>query len=170
MRILRQYIRIMVFVAGTLVGLQLPAFVDQYGRALASHEQESQRAVREFQDDADRFFDGSMEALVAHYRSSGDTVFNAGGESILELVERRDLLSGALGEFQSGPINAYLHTLLAPVVDIRDEVIRNYGYAVNLRPLAIGIGLMAGLLLMLAVDLLLSLFARPFRRQAHVHR
>lgn len=169
MRIVRQYIRIMVFVAGTLVGLQLPAVVDQYGRALAAHEAEAQRAVREFQDDADRFFDGSLEALIAHYRSSGDTVFNAGGESILELVERRNLLSNALREFQSSSLNAYLHTLLDPVADVRDEVIQNYGYTVNLRPLAIGIGLAAGLLLMLTVDLLLSLFGRPFRRRAHAH-
>lgn len=164
MRIVRQYIRIIVFVAGTLIGLQLPTFVDQYGRALGSHQREAELAVREFQDDADRFFEGSLEALVAHYRSSGDTVFNAGGESILVLVERRDLLVNAMSDFNDGALNPYFQTLMYPVVDVRDEVLQEYSYAVTLRPEAIALGLLTGLLLMLGLDLLLSLVLAAFGR------
>ena len=72
------YIRVFVFLGVTLAGIQVPAFVDQYGKSLESHLTESRIALNEFQDDADKHFDGSIENLIAHYRDNKDQVFNEG--------------------------------------------------------------------------------------------
>ncbi|ASA57826.1 DUF2937 family protein [Vibrio gazogenes] len=166
------YIRIFVFLGCTLAAIQVPVFVDQYGKSLESHFIESQLALNEFQDDADKFFNGSLAKLIAHYRENGDAVFNAGGRSIASIYERNSMLRRHFEQFQSSSWAAYTQAILAPVPDIGKAVWKNYSYAIQLKPTALAFGLMTGLIFTLVVELLLKLLCHTpkmlharFRRQ-----
>ena len=75
MAIFFSYIRVFVLVGCSLIGIQVPGFVDQYGKSLESHLTESEIALNEFQDDADKYFNGSMERLIIRYQQNDDRVF-----------------------------------------------------------------------------------------------
>jgi hypothetical protein len=170
MNILFSYIRLFVFLGCTLVGIQVPAFVEQYGKSLESHLIESQHALGEFQNDANKYFDGSLEKLIAHYKENGDRVFSAGGNSIQSIYDRNLMLKKNFQEFQSSSWAAYIQALLSPVRGVKEEVLKNYSYSIQLAPKAITFGLVSGLIIAVAIELLLrsllqipKLFGRALR-------
>ena len=57
------YLKIAAVLVGVLVGVQFPAFIDQYGKNLDSRLSESSNSIAEFQDDADKYFDGDLKKL-----------------------------------------------------------------------------------------------------------
>jgi len=151
------YIRVFVFLGCTLAGIQVPAFVDQYGKGLESHLAESRLALIEFQGDADKYFEGSLEKLIAHYKNNDDQVFSAGGRSIQSIYARNVTLKSKFEQFQSGAWSAYTQVLFAPVPDVGKEVWGNYSYIIQLRPTAIAFGLVMGLIFALGIELFLRL-------------
>lgn len=157
MNVVFSYVRLIVFLGCALAGIQVPGFVDQYGKNLEAHFRESQLALREFQADADKFFEGNLEHLIAHYKASDDAVFHDGGRSIETIYARNVMLKANLAAFQSGFLSAYQQALFAPVPDVGEEVRSNYTYTVQLNPMAIGFGLVAGFFIALGVELLLRL-------------
>lgn len=168
------YLRIALFTAGTLVGVQLPVFVDQYGKSLEAHYRESRLSLAAFQDEADRYFEGDIQRLIRHYKNSGDAVFIEGGGSIDSIFQRSRALQQALEEFRRSDWSAYRQAIINPLGDIREEVVEGFSYAVILRPAAIGWGMICGLLLACTCELLLRalvaiparlLRPRPSRRQ-----
>lgn len=156
MIILFSYLRLMLFLAGVLIGVQIPGFVDQYGKSLEAHFIESNESMREFRQDADKYFDGDIEKLISHYKKNQDPVFTAGGESINSIYTRNIILRNGLKDFKHGSLRAYSHVFLSPVTDIREEVWRNYSYSVKLDPAAISVGLLSGL----AIALITEIFVR----------
>ncbi|MDY0376505.1 MAG: DUF2937 family protein [Desulfobacterium sp.] len=157
MELFFSYIRVFVFLGCTLVGIQVPAFVDQYGKSLESRLIESQIALNEFQDDADKYFDGSVEELIAHYKKNDDQVFNEGGRSIQSIYDRNIMLVSSFAQFESSSWSAYTQALISPVPDVRREVWKNYSYAIQLNPSAVAFGLITGLIFTLVIELLLRL-------------
>ena len=153
-----EYIRLIIIVAGVLIGIQAPGFVDQYGKALQAHYTESQNSLQEFQDDADKFFGGSLHKLVEHYRNDPDPVFLEGGVSIATLLARNETLENAYNLFHEHPYSAYTQVLLYPVTDIREEVIASYTYTVVLNRSAVFIGLLSGFFVALTLELVLGIF------------
>lgn len=143
------YLRLLLFFAAALVGVQVPAFVDQYGQALEARYQESGRNLAAFQRDADRYFGGDMVRLIEHYRRSGDPVFHDGGDSIQALHHRHGALGEALTAFRQGPLQAYWQALMAPAADVRTQAWRSYSYAIQLSPTAIALGAAVGMLVAL---------------------
>lgn len=160
MNLFFSYIRVFVFLGCTLGGIQIPGFVEQYGKTLESHLAESRIALNEFQDDADKYFDGSIEKLIAHYKGNEDQIFNEGGRSIESIYERNLMLEGKLEQFQSSAWSAYVQALLAPVPDVRKESWENYSYAIRLKPGAIAFGLVTGLIVTLGIELMLRLLLK----------
>lgn len=148
------YLRLVLFLGGVLVGIQVPGFVDQYGKSLEAHLQESTLALTEFQQDANRYFGGDMKKLIVHYRRDGDPVFQEGGNNINAIYQRNTVLKKAAAGFEKGWFDAYLQTFVSPVPDIREEVWKNYTYSIKLDTSAISTGLTAGLLLTLLAEFL----------------
>lgn len=149
------YIRIFLFLGGTLLGVQVPFFVDQYGNSLESHLIESQKVLNEFQDDADKYFNGSFEKLIAHYKDSDDYVFSDGGESIQSIYDRNLMLKQSSSNFQSSTWSANTQAVINPVSDVKNEVWRNYSYSIKLDPQSIVFGLVAGLLMTVLIEMML---------------
>ncbi|MFQ6372307.1 DUF2937 family protein [Shewanella sp. YIC-542] len=154
---LRDYLRLLLFFAGTLAGLQIPGFVDQYGKSLQAHLAEANRQLAGFQADAERYFGGNLEQLIAHYAASNDPIFNAGGDNLSSMAQRRYLLQDALQRFQRNAYSPYSELLLHPLADIRREVWQHYSHNVLLKPDAMAFGLLSGLLLAMATEALLGL-------------
>ncbi len=169
MRRLFEYLRLVLFVGGVLVGIQIPTFVDQYGKRLDAHWQESQLSLKQFQLDADKYFSGDLSKLVQHYQSSSDPVINDGGKSIARLQSRHNQLKEALRRFAENQFSPFIETLIKPVPEIRTEAWSNYNFMIVLEPFAVIWGLTLGLLFSLIVEASLALLAlvlvRPFRRR-----
>ena len=147
MRTLIDYFRLITFFAGALLGVQFPGYVDQYGQNLAARHAESALTLQEFRRDAERHFDGDLQALIDHYRRSGDPVVTDGGESISSIYQRFQRLDAALTAFRESQWAAWWQAFVQPIPDVRDQVMEEFSYTVRLAPEAIGIGLLLGLIL-----------------------
>ncbi len=156
MKMILDYLRLTLFIGGALIGVQVPSFVDQYQLRLEAHLLESNRALNEFQKDADKFFAGDITQLIQHYRRTNDPVFKDGGQSIQALVSRHQVLSESLDEFRKTFYSPYTQTLASPVKEIRREAWQRYDYAVTLNSQGIAWALAAGFTIALLIDILLT--------------
>ncbi|WP_144211589.1 DUF2937 family protein [Shewanella donghaensis] len=147
------YLRLVLFVSGVLLGIQVPAFVDQYGQRLDAHTTEAQLSLSEFQRDADRFFEGDINRLLAHYQASPDVVVNAGGQSIQAVYDRYQLLNSALVQFNQTAYSGFEQVAFSPLEDIRQEVWQQFSHTIMLDTRAIVIGLVLGFLFSLLCEL-----------------
>ena len=164
MRKILDYLRLLLFTAGVLIGVQVPSFIDQYGKSLEAHLLESSLSLKEFQQDAQRYFGGNLDKLIAHYQNNPDPVIQDGGASIAAIYSRNQSLTQAWSTFSSSTYNAYTHVILKPLDDIKSEVWSRYTYNIVLNRSAIVSGLGCGFILSIIIDLsglLLARVARP---------
>jgi|AZIJ01.1.fsa_nt_gi hypothetical protein len=146
------YLRLILFTGGVLLGVQVPAFVDQYGKSLKAHLIESSLSLEQFEKDAKRYFDGDLDQLISHYQSNPDPVIQDGGASIDAIYKRNRDLKMAWATFSKSTYSAYSQVLFTPLADIKDEVWRHYTYTIILNKPAIISGLCCGFLLALLVE------------------
>lgn len=139
------YLKIAIVLVGVLVGIQVPAFIDQYGKNLNSRLSESRNSISEFQDDADKYFDGDLNKLIAHYEGKKDPVIVSGGESIGALLSRNQNLLKAQAKYSESTYSAYTHVFIDPVKEIRADVWQNYTYSVVFNQAAIIAAVASGL-------------------------
>jgi len=151
------YLKIVALLLGLLVGVQVPGFVDEYRQILESRVMESCLGLAEFQDDAELFFDGDLEQLVAYYESRDDEVIVAGGQSIRALVDRNLALKNALTQFNASLGGAYYQVFLSPLVEINEQLQASYQYSVTLNAASIGSGIGLGLLCLILLELILAI-------------
>ncbi|MBM7059492.1 DUF2937 family protein [Pseudomonas sp. UL073] len=150
----RSYLRLVVFALGLLVGVQVPGFVDDYAKRVAAHRAESEESLSGFRETAARFFNGDLNALVAHYRASPDAVVRSDADSVAHLVGRAELLEAEWLAMQGRWYAQLWHLLSGADRTLLQETWDNYSYQVLLAPEAIAWGLGAGLLLAWLVELL----------------
>ncbi|TYT75016.1 DUF2937 family protein [Desulfobotulus mexicanus] len=164
------YARLILFMAGVLFGIQIPGFLDAYGKSLEFRLQESMRSLALFQKDADRYFEGDLGRLIDHYDKTGDPVFQDGGGNIAAISARKNLLEKALIDFRKSRFNAICHVLLRPVKDVRDSVFETYTHVIRLDTDAVFAGLAAGLVTALFLEMLLSVFLILFRKTLKISK
>lgn len=158
----REYIRLMVFAAGLLAGVQLPGFVDQYAKRVDAHYLEAKQNFAGFQQTADRHFRGDVEAMIAHHGRSNDVVFQEDGDSIRALWQRVQLLAAEQAAMQQAfPLRA-VHALFAANAELMAETRLNYTYVVPLTQDAVLAGVLTGFALAMLAELLLLTLARLF--------
>jgi hypothetical protein len=153
---LRGYLRLVVFSLGLLVGVQAPGFVDQYAKRVSAHYVEAQHNFAGFQQAANQYFNGDVSALVAHHLASSDAVFKGEAKTIGDLFARIRALSDELAALNGSSIARLVHIIVNPNRDILQETVAAYSYTVPLSPDAIAYGVITGLLLALAVELILA--------------
>ncbi|MFD2643171.1 DUF2937 family protein [Pseudomonas japonica] len=154
---LRSYLRLILFTCGLLLGIQVPGLINDYSQRVQAHLLESREGLKGFQQTAQRFFKGDLQALVRHYRASDDPVFQSDAESIDSLVSRNRMLEGEWQALQAGWASRTLHVLTQPDPAIREETLKGYSYQILLTPEAAGWGLSCALLFALVVESLLLL-------------
>ena len=161
------YLRLAIFAAGLLAGVQVPGFVDQYAKRVSAHQIEAARNFQGFQETADRYFNGDVDALIAHHDASADAAFKDEGRTIRLIHDRLVMLNREL-EALRGPLLARIfHVALRANREILLETENEYTYTVPLSPAAILSGIVVGGLLALTLEGLLHgllHLLRPRRR------
>ncbi|WP_298772931.1 DUF2937 family protein [uncultured Shewanella sp.] len=152
-----EYLRLILFMAGVLVGIQAPSVVDQYGKRLQSQLTESELSLNAFQGDADRYFGGSLDKLIAYYQNNEDPVFSDAGKNVEALMQRQIALSTAWQRFSASQYSPYVQFLFDPMLDIKTQVLAQYTYSIVLNTQAIMVGLIVGGLLAAVAELFLAL-------------
>ena len=154
---LRSYLRLMLFTCGLLLGVQVPGLINDYSQRVQAHLLESREGLKGFQQTAQRFFNGDLQALVRHYRASEDPVFQSDAESIDSLVSLNRMLESEWQALQVGWFGRTLHVLTQPDPAIREETFKGYSYQILLTPEAATWGLSCALLFALVVESVLLL-------------
>lgn len=165
MKTIAQYLRLILFLAGILAGIQIPNFMDAYHKSLIAHFNESDKSLNPFKQDADKYFNGNLKALIIHYKSNKDPVFTEGGKSIEFIYQRNILLKKALLNFNKSFLSGFIHVFIKPVEDIKKEVIKNYSYGVKLDKKSIISGLVSGTFLAGIPEFLLMIIIGFFKRK-----
>lgn len=153
----RSYLRLLLFTFGLLAGIQVPGLVNDYSQRVEAHVLESREALAGFQETAERFFKGDLQALVRHYRTSDDPVFNSDANSIESLVIRNQLLESEWQALQGSWLSRSWHVLVQADPQLREETFKSYSYQILLVPEAIGWGLASGFVLAFVVESVLVL-------------
>ena len=109
----RSYLRLLLFTCGLLVGVQVPGLINDYTQRVEAHLLESREGLKGFNQTAQRFFNGDLQALVRHYRASDDPVFNSDADSIDSLVNRNRLLEQEWQTLQRPWLVRTWHVLVA---------------------------------------------------------
>ncbi|UVL57657.1 DUF2937 family protein [Pseudomonas sp. B21-035] len=153
----RSYLRLLLFTCGLLVGLQVPGYIVDYSQRVEAHLLESREGLKGFEDTAKRFFNGDLQALVRHYRSSDDPVFTSDANSIESLVIRNRQFEQEWQIVQGPWLAKTWHVLVTANPQLREETLNAYRYQILLNPEALAWGLSCALLLALVVESLLLL-------------
>jgi hypothetical protein len=152
---LRAYLRLVLFAVGLLAGVQVPGFIDQYAKRVSAHYIEVTRNFAGFQDTADQYFGGSIDALIAHHETSTDSVFKEEGKPIRAIYARLQSVAVEIEAMNRSILSRIMHVAFRPDKEILSETMAAYSYTVPLNQDAILSGVTVGLLLALAVELLL---------------
>jgi hypothetical protein len=154
---LLSYVRLVLFAAGLLIGVQVPGFINDYAKRVEAHLIEAQTGLRGFQGTAEQFFKGDMQALVAHYRASEDPVFRSDADSLSALLSRQIALDKQFQAMQGPWYIRFLQVVLAADPDIRKETWNGYSYQILLTPEAMIWGMSGALLLSFGIECLFRL-------------
>ncbi|AMT87803.1 MULTISPECIES: DUF2937 family protein [Pseudomonas] len=154
---LLSYLRLVLFAAGLLIGVQVPGFINDYAQRVEAHLIEAQTGLRGFQGTADQFFKGDMQALVAHYRASEDPIFRSDADSLNTLLTRQVALDKQFQAMQGPWYVRFLQVVLAADPDIRKETWNGYSYQILLTPEAMIWGMSGALLLSFGIECLFRL-------------
>lgn len=167
---LRSYLRLVLFTAGLMIGVQIPGFISDYSKRVEAHLIEAQKSLGGYNDTAQRFFKGDVQALIQHYRSSDDPVFRTDADNLNTLLTRTQTLDREWLALQ-GPwyMRAY-HVLTAADPDIRKETWNGYSWQVLLSPDVIGWGLVCALLFSLVIESFVLFIDWVFVGRHHVRK
>ncbi len=154
---LLSYVRLVLFAAGLLIGVQVPGFISDYAKRVEAHLLEAQTSLSGFQGTANQFFKGDMQALVAHYRASEDPIFRSDADSLSNMLNRQLALDKQFQAMQGPWYIRFLQVVLAADPDIRKETWNGYSYQILLTPEAMIWGMSGALLLSFGVECLFRL-------------
>ncbi|AKN26620.1 hypothetical protein AB691_1717 [Stutzerimonas stutzeri] len=169
-RVLRSYLRLTLFAFGLLVGIQVPGFIEAYAQHVEARRLEAQQGLQGFQQTAQRFFGGDLDALVRHYQDSDDPVFQSDAQSVEQLLSRARMLEREWQAMQGPWYARAAHVLLGAQRSLREQVWSSYRFQVLLAPEAIAWGLSCALLLAWLVESLLLAASFPLRSRARRYR
>ncbi|MCI8212116.1 hypothetical protein AUC61_21520 [Pseudomonas sp. S25] len=170
---LRSYLRLVLFTAGLLFGVQIPGFISDYGKRVEAHLLEAQQSVRGYNATAQQFFKGDVQALIQHYRNSEDPVFRADADTINTLLTRTQVLQREWLAMQGPWYARAIHVAVAADADIRSETWNGYTWQVLLAPNVIAWGIICALLLAFLIEsffLMINWVATGGRRKHRLER
>jgi hypothetical protein len=148
------YLRIILFCGGLLIGIQIPAVVDQYAKRIDAHLTEAMNVFAGFQQTADRYFEGNIQDLISHYKSSDDTVFKNDASNIMFIANRVTYLKSEQADLKKSALMRTAHVLFSPDSKVFQQTIEQYSYMILIDPQALIWGLVSGFIIAGLMDLL----------------
>ncbi|MEP1448079.1 MAG: DUF2937 family protein [Paraglaciecola sp.] len=152
------YLRLILFCSGLLMGIQIPAVVDQYEKRVDARLSEALDIFAGFQQTADRYFGGNVEDLVKHYESSEDVVFNDDARNIRFISDRVATLQQETQSLQQQALWRVLHVVTSADKQIINETMEQYSYMILIDPQALIWGIVCGFLITIGLEALLHFF------------
>ncbi|MEW6673335.1 MAG: DUF2937 family protein [Thermodesulfobacteriota bacterium] len=162
MKLIRDYLRLIIFAAGILIGVQVPNFIDQYAKRISAHHIEAKVNFSGYQQTADKHFSGSVERLLEHYAANPDTVFKDDARNIKRIYQRQQSFSAELKALDASLVRKIFHVLFYGDNEVLKETIAEFSYTVPLNPDAMICGLLLGLILSLTYELIVSVMGKLF--------
>ncbi len=163
LRLCADYLRIILFCGGLLIGIQIPAVVDQYAKRIDAHLTEAMYAFVGFQKTADRYFEGNIQNLIKHYNSSDDAVFENDAANIFLISNRVSHLKAEQAALNQSTLMRTAHVLFFPDNKVFQQTLEQYSYMILVSPQALVWGLISGLLMASFFDLLFYINGYLFR-------
>jgi hypothetical protein len=164
---LANYLRLIAFAFGLLIGVQVPGFVDQYVKRVSAHQIEVSRNFAGFQETANQYFGGNVEALIAHHAASEDAPFRDEARTIQGMYVRLKEFTAELAALQGPLIKQIFHVALRPNREIFGETRAEYSYTVPLSLPAIATGIILAVALAALIEALLVGALRLLRPRRH---
>jgi hypothetical protein len=147
------YLRMILFCGGLLIGIQIPAVVDQYAKRIDAHLTEAMDVFAGFQQTADRYFEGDIQNLIRHYTSSDDAVFKNDASNILFISNRVTHLKAEQVALKQSALLRTAHVLFFPDNKVFQQTLEQYSYMILINPEALLWGLVSGFLMASFFDL-----------------
>ncbi|KAA1159469.1 DUF2937 family protein [Pseudoalteromonas fuliginea] len=158
---LLDYIRLSFFACGLLLGVQIPAFVSDFGQALSAQLIEANNAVAPFKSDATKYFNNDLNKLIKHYQNIDDEIVNKGASNISTLYERQQDLQIAVNRFEKSP---YIFTMINGMSDIKQQVWQRFEGQIILKKDSIIAAIVAAIIVALLAELTGYLFLTGVKR------
>ncbi len=158
-----RYFLILIACAALLIGIQVPNLVDQYEKRLDAHFIEAANNLKGFQEIADRYFFGSIEALIAKHEASEDRVFKEEAKPIRNIYERYLIFKSEKLALETTLAGKVAHLIANADRELLRETYTNYSFALLLNAESVFAGLVLVALVVLAIELLRMIVARLFR-------
>jgi len=158
---LLDYIRLSFFAFGLLLGVQIPAFVSDFGQALSAQLIEANNAVAPFKSDAAKYFNNDLNKLIKHYQNIDDEIVNKGASNISTLYERQQDLQIAVNRFEKSP---YIFTMISGMNDIKQQVWQRFEGQIILKKDSIIAAIVAAIIVALLAELTGYLFLTGVKR------
>jgi hypothetical protein len=166
MRQCGDYARLGFFAAALLLGLQIPAFVEQYEQRVDASLIEAKTNLAGFNFTADRYFDGDIKKLIAHYRASNDEVFQQDANSVESIVSRVSYLNEEAASLQGSPLLKAYHVLKSMHTPLFQETLNAYAFVVPLNAFSLMWGAGLAVFLVLLLDISLTCGKSVLRRKS----
>jgi hypothetical protein len=147
MQLIKDYLRLVIFSAGILIGVQVPNFIDQYAKRISAHYIEAKVNFSGYQQTADKHFGGNIEALLNHYVSNPDTVFKDDAKNIKQIHKRGQGFFAELKALEASLFKKIFHVIFYADKEVLKETVTEFSYMLPLNHEAILCGLLLGLTL-----------------------
>lgn len=149
----RDYIRLIIFAAGLLIGIQVPSFIDQYHKRVDAHLIEAKYNISGFKKTANKYFKGNIADLIKYYEASSDPVFQADAKSVKSIYLRVKMLLKELAALNHVWYRKAYHVFFHSNETIFNETLAQYSYTVPINPIAIAWGIGFGFFMSLLTEL-----------------
>lgn len=163
---LYRYLFVSVACITLLIGIQVPNFLSQYHQRLHAQLTEVTENLSGFQQIADRYFNGDLEALINHHQTSADVIFREEAIPLQAMYNRWQRFLAEQQALQVSYPEQLLHLLINADEEIRTATWQQYSYAVPLTTRALITGAVVTLLILLLLDILVGLLRRLFGRRS----
>lgn len=160
LKLVGDYFRLSIFAVGILLGVQIPAFVDQYEKRVDAHLIEAKEILKGFQFTANRYFDGNIDRLIDHYKNSKDPVFIADADNIQLIVNRVAMLEGEFQSLQTTSLDKIWHVTTRADSGLRQDTFNVYSYSIVMDRFSIAFGCIFSLIVIVLIDLLMFALGR----------
>jgi len=134
---INHYITMLLFTVMFLVGLQVPAFMDQYTKRVDAQAVEVSGLLRQYQKIADKYHNGSMSELIALHERNHNQTFNDEAVVITQHVEREQYLSEHLNKLKSNVFSAATTILIQVDEEIYARTIDQYTMSIQFTKLSL---------------------------------
>jgi len=163
MRVLYRYFLVLIACASILLGIQIPNFVDQYEKRLDAHFIEVGNSLRGYQEIADRYYDGSVAALIKKHEESKDRANRDEAGPIRNIYERYLRFKDEKRSLETGLVGKVAFIIAKGDRELINETYINYSFTIPLNRAAVLSGALSAAFVLLLVELLMMALSRLFR-------